>query len=119
MNALNGMKQPSQRWFVGPDNAPWNVAYNSSAPDMPIHQWGLDAENAQLFTVTNAGGGFRLLVTQTGGGVVSVRPTCNVSPCDKPWLAEGQNIVQLPTTPAAGAHQRWRIVPLERIEEIR
>jgi hypothetical protein len=118
-NMLDANKQPAQRWLIGPDNAPWNVGYNSSAPDMPIHQWGLDANNAQYFTFTNAGGGFRFIVTQTGGGVVSVRPTCNVSPCDQPWLADGQDIVQLPTLPTPGAHQRWRIVSLEHIEEIR
>ena len=119
VNLLNNQKQPSQRWLIGPDNGPWNVGWNSGAPDVAIHQWGLDADNAQYFTFTNAGGGFRFIVTQTGGGVVSVRPTCNVSPCEKPWLADGQDIVQLPMTNGAGAHQRWRLVALEHIEEIR
>jgi hypothetical protein len=118
---VNDRKQPNQRWF---SNAgyPWNVAYNSSAPSMAIHSWSFAFGNAQLFVIEDAGNGFRTIKTQTGGGVVSVSPVCTNGPCDKPWLTDGQPIVQLPIDPATnrpGAHQRWRIVPEERVEEIR
>ena len=71
-------------------------------------EWG----NAQLFTIKDAGGGFRTIVTPTGGGVISVSPTCAAVGCKDAHLAAGQPIDQLPldkmTRP--GAHQSLEVV---------